>query len=148
MWARISKCQSGGKETSINRLSNIYSIIDRQAVSFLKRKNNKKWLLCSSSMYVWGMNTVFYEFIVINSWVTSGTCTLVETQKANGVLLTAIHGPANVWKNVRGRKGEREVKWKEINGWRGLFANFANLAVICPTHYFSLSVFVVHWNHT
>lgn len=36
MWTRISKCQRGGKETSINRPSNIYSAIDRREVSFTR----------------------------------------------------------------------------------------------------------------
>lgn len=40
MWTRISKCQSGGKETSVNRPSNIYSIIARRQVAFLKRREN------------------------------------------------------------------------------------------------------------
>ena len=55
----------------------------------------------------------FLSIILINSCFPSGSCTLVETGKANGGPLTAICESCKCVKTARGKK---EVKWKEMHG--------------------------------
>lgn len=100
MRTRISKCQSGGKETSINRPSNIYSIIDRREVGFLRRKkNNRKmttWFFFSMYVLVGGKAMYFQSIVLINSCFPGGE---PHSWKANGGPLTAIHETCKRVKN-------------------------------------------------
>lgn len=83
------------KETSINRPSNIYCIIDRIEVGLPREAGgaeNDYFGFLTQCMQVYSSLSIF----LINSCFPSGSCTLVETQQANGGFLTAIYEPVNV----------------------------------------------------
>lgn len=114
MRTRISKCQSGGKETSINRPSNIYSIIDRREVGFLRwKKNNRKMttLFVCFFMYVcvWRHKHCIFRVSLLLTAVSQVGSRTPERQME--VLSQQFMRPVNVWKTV----WRREKKWKEIH---------------------------------
>lgn len=86
------------KETSINRPSNIYCIIDRIEVGLPRKAGggggagNDYLGFLTQCMQVYSFLSIF----LINSCFPSGRCTLVKTQQANRGFLTAIYEPVNV----------------------------------------------------
>lgn len=114
MWTRISKCQSGGKETSVNRPSNIYSIIARRQVAFLKRRENNLFFLLIRGRvgHEWCIFWVLFLLTVASQ---------VSAAPPNGKWKSS-HSYSwvrrNVWKTVRreGKKKKKQVTRKR-NSW-------------------------------